>query len=423
MGRCICPPGPPGPVGPQGPQGIQGEIGPAGPQGPQGIPGPAGGLLAYADFYALMPPDNAATVGAGEDVEFPQDGPTSASNITRINASEINLAEIGTYQVFFQVSVSEAGQLVLTLDGQELDYTVVGRATGTSQIISTSLVTTTEPDSVLTVRNPEDNATALTITPVAGGTMPTSAHLVILQVEPQGLASLNPFEVFVQAGAVGGDGSQANPFGTIQEGVTAVEPTGTVHVLGGNYPVSATVTINKTGVTLKGYPNTIIELQAAIIPFLVLGDGVTIDGLTITSDNPYAVEFIQIAGTNHQIINNTIFGPEQAGPSTDWIVNRGFVTQAGNMENLRVENNTFYSLRQPAYINPNTDGHIVNNVVYNTRGFVVDQATFVFSGNSWGVPENAVDIALLVGTQAGAPYDPLTALSANNSNASISDQR
>ena len=63
------------------------------------------------------------------------------------------------------------------------------------------------------------------------------------------------------------------------------------------------------------------------------------------------------------------------------------------------------------------------NVVYNTRGYVVDQAVFVFSGNSWGLPANAVDIALLAGTVQGAPYDPLTALEASNSSATVSDQR
>lgn len=63
------------------------------------------------------------------------------------------------------------------------------------------------------------------------------------------------------------------------------------------------------------------------------------------------------------------------------------------------------------------------NVVYNTRGFVIDSAIFVLSGNSWGSPENAVDIALLAGTITGAPYDPIADLSDNNSNASISDQR
>ena len=132
-------------------------------------------------------------------------------------------------------------------------------------------------------------------------------------------------------------------------------------------------------------------------------------------------EFIQIV--NNKIINNIIFGPEQEGPSDGWVTNRGFVTQIGNMQNLLVQNNVFYSLRQPAYINPNTTGHIINNIVYNTRGFVVEEAVFVFSGNSWGIPANAVDIALLEGTQTGPPYDPISELEANNSNAVISDQK
>lgn len=130
-----------------------------------------------------MPPDNAATVAPGTDVSFPQDGPNSGAGIARIGANSFNLGEIGTYQILFQVGVSEAGQLVLTLNGAELAYTVVGRATGTSQIIEMAIVTTTTINSVLTVRNPADNATALTITPLAGGTEPVSAHLVILQIQ------------------------------------------------------------------------------------------------------------------------------------------------------------------------------------------------------------------------------------------------
>lgn len=146
------------------------------------------------------------------------------------------------------------------------------------------------------------------------------------------------------------------------------------------------------------------------------------DGLTITSNNPYAVEFIQFAGTNHKLVNCYIFGPPQAGDSSTWVVNRGFVTQS-NVVNLIVQDCIFYFMRQPAYLNPNSTGYIVDTEVYNTRGYVVDGAIFVFSNNSWGIPQNAVDIALLVGTPTGPPYDPLTALSAYNSSAVISDQR
>lgn len=65
--------------------------------------------------------------------------------------------------------------------GSDLEYTVVGRAAGTSQIAGMAIVTTNVINSVLNVRNPAGNATALTITPLAGGTRPVSAHPVITQ--------------------------------------------------------------------------------------------------------------------------------------------------------------------------------------------------------------------------------------------------
>ena len=184
----VGPQGPIGETGPAGPQGPIGETGPTGPQGPigetgpTGPQGPAGGVLNYADFYALMPPDNAATVAPGTDVSFPQDGPNSGADISRLGADSFNLAQIGTYQILFEVSVDEAGQLLLTLNGEDLEYTVFGRATGASQIVGMAIVSTTVVNSVLTVRNPAENAAALTITPLAGGTRPVSAHLVITQI-------------------------------------------------------------------------------------------------------------------------------------------------------------------------------------------------------------------------------------------------
>ena len=78
--------------------------------------------------------------------------------------------------------MDEAGRLLLTLNGADLEYTVVGRATGVSQIVGMAIVTTTVINSVLTVRNPAGNAAALTITPLAGGTRPVSAHFVIMQI-------------------------------------------------------------------------------------------------------------------------------------------------------------------------------------------------------------------------------------------------
>lgn len=49
--------------------------------------------------------------------KFPQDGPNNGVDITRTGSNTFNLSEIGTYQVFFNVPVREAGQLELTLNG------------------------------------------------------------------------------------------------------------------------------------------------------------------------------------------------------------------------------------------------------------------------------------------------------------------
>jgi collagen triple helix repeat protein len=222
------PPGPAGPSGsiglsgPQGPQGPTGATGPAGslaggasePPGANcaaggirftsvigvdyvcnGIPGPAGppatssGVKAFGYFYALMPPDNAATVAAASAVGFPRDGAVSdaVSGIRRASASQFILPAIGVYDISWQVSVAEAGQLVLGLDSGsgvvEQPDTVVGRATGTSQIMDHVLLTTTSANSILTVRNPAGNTPALTVTPLAGGTRAVSASVLIMQIK------------------------------------------------------------------------------------------------------------------------------------------------------------------------------------------------------------------------------------------------
>ena len=171
----------PGVAGPAGAPGIAGAAGIAGIPGIPGIPG-APGLLDFSDFFALMPGDNAATIAADAAVLFPQDGSTSGV-ITRLTDSTFLLPTIGTYLIQFQASVTEAGQLMLRLNGSPVANSVVGRATGTSQIVGLSLITTTSPNSILEVINPPGNATALTLTPVAGGTHAVSAHLVIVRIQ------------------------------------------------------------------------------------------------------------------------------------------------------------------------------------------------------------------------------------------------
>lgn len=240
---------------------------------------------------------------------------------------------------------------------------------------------------------------------------------------PSGSLGPNPYILYVSANASpNGNGTEENPFLTIEEALANAKPNSIINILSGTYPITNQIVLNIPGIIIKGRASNIFILESSIVPFLSASDNITFDGLNITSNTPYPVEFIQIGGNNNQIINCQIYGPPQSGDSSTWVVNRGFVTQ-NNISNLLVRNNIFYSLRQPAYLNPNSTGTIMDNIVYNTRGYVIDRAIFVLSGNSWGNPSNAVDIALLAGTTMGAPYDPLTNLIASNSNATIIDQR
>ncbi|MES2519479.1 MAG: hypothetical protein V4585_15300 [Bacteroidota bacterium] len=141
-----------------------------------------GNTTTFSEFYALMPPDNTATIAAGIAIDFPQNGPTTGT-IIRSNARQFILPAIGTYLVNFQVSISEPGQLVLQVNGIEDAATVVGRATGTSQIVGNTIITTTLPNSILSIVHPSGNTPALTLTPWAGGTHAVSATLVITRLQ------------------------------------------------------------------------------------------------------------------------------------------------------------------------------------------------------------------------------------------------
>jgi hypothetical protein len=68
------------------------------------------------------------------------------------------------------------------LNGTPLANTVTGRATGTNYIMARVFIETTLVNSVITVRNPAGNPSALTITPISGGTQAVTAHLSILRL-------------------------------------------------------------------------------------------------------------------------------------------------------------------------------------------------------------------------------------------------
>lgn len=145
--------------------------------GPQGPPGISGSM--YADFYALMPGDNLLPIAVGAPVAFPQDGPISAGGITRINATTFNIQQVGDYRIHYNVNIIEVGQLGVSINGTIYPPSVMGKAAGTNQITNEFIISILIPNSQIRVVNPPGNPTALTITPIAGGTVSVSAHLII----------------------------------------------------------------------------------------------------------------------------------------------------------------------------------------------------------------------------------------------------
>ena len=129
-----------------------------------------------------MPGDNPADVTPGAPVEFPRNGPSSGG-IAAPSATEFVLPDPGTYRVSFTVPVTQPGQLDMALDSgagmEELPYTVYGRSAGASSIAGEALVSTTVPNELLELRNPAGSIAALTITPDAGGGLPSVASLII----------------------------------------------------------------------------------------------------------------------------------------------------------------------------------------------------------------------------------------------------
>lgn len=158
-----------------------------GTAGVPGLPGVAGeaSSFRYADFFALQGgafDDNPVAIAPAAAIAFPQDGFVSVGgDIVRTGASTFQLVSAGIYRVEFQVSVTEPAQLQLRLTSTgAIASSVVGRATGNTQIVGISYVTAVAGD-ILEVINA--SAIDINVTNLAGGTHAVSAHLVITRLQ------------------------------------------------------------------------------------------------------------------------------------------------------------------------------------------------------------------------------------------------
>lgn len=166
--------GPPGPMGPRGPRGHRGPMGPQGPAAPV-VP------QVYGSYYALAPADNPNPITAGQAVAFPS--VASSDGVVQTSPTTFNLVEPGTYNVNYRINSSTAGQLQVALNGAGVAYTTTGINAGNDVISGNTMITTTAPNTLLSIINPATNTTSVTVAQNAGGTVPTASQLNITKID------------------------------------------------------------------------------------------------------------------------------------------------------------------------------------------------------------------------------------------------
>lgn len=90
----------------------------------------------------------------------------------------------GVFEISFQVVVSNTGELVISLNNTELDYTVVGKSGG-GVVVGLCIITTSlGTNSILSINNPSTASPGgLKVDEATGAlSLPLSCHLVIKQL-------------------------------------------------------------------------------------------------------------------------------------------------------------------------------------------------------------------------------------------------
>lgn len=219
--------------------------------------------------------------------------------------------------------------------------------------------------------------------------------------------------IYVMAGAVGGNGSIALPFGDIQTGIDAVNPGGTVHVLGGTYTPSSTIQIN-SNITLIGISGqSILDLTLTLnVGLKVSADGVVVSGLTFNAANynaPTIMQMLEVEGSNCTIMKNTFNGTH---------VVQSAIEITADQTALVISQNQIHDVAFGIKVQANTQCGIHYNNIYTSGYGIWIQTNFAqIDGNFWtGGSANMQDIAL--DSSVAGSYDQ-AALSAQNNGATI----
>jgi hypothetical protein len=132
--------------------------------------------------------DNPDDIEPGESIHFPNPATNPYGTIQRLSGTsptEFLLPANSVFEITFQVTIQNTGELVVVLNGIEQLMTIVGKSGG-GQVVGMSIVST--PDgvsSVLSINNPSSATSGgLKVDAATGAlTEPLSCHLIIKQIK------------------------------------------------------------------------------------------------------------------------------------------------------------------------------------------------------------------------------------------------
>jgi len=231
------------------------------------------------------------------------------------------------------------------------------------------------------------------------------------------------------AGSDTNDGlSTGAAFLTIAKAVESAAAGDSISVAAGTYPLASTVTINKADLTITGTGagSTILtgDINTGVNFFKVLASGFTLKNVEILKtdkDGGATGQGLIYVGANGMTVrDSSVHGQFVIG---DGDVTRAFLFTA-DLSGLLIEGNTIHGLRQPGYLSGPTTGLISDNLVYGTKGWVLEGGDITFTNNRWGngTQTNVYDIAIIPSAPTTA-YTNIVAMSAANNGAVIEDQR
>ncbi len=212
--------------------------------------------------------------------------------------------------------------------------------------------------------------------------------------------------IYVKAGAAGGNGSIGLPFGTIQAGIDAVNPGGIVHVLTGIYGLASTLQVNKPDIQFS------IENFAHILTWNEIGVNITGDGVRFSGFLIFGFgiggSVIAINANRVTVSTNSIEGMHVEFRTTGISVSPG-------LTGVSVLGNDIHFVSTGMALSDGLQNSAVENHITHADHGIDLYGGYSVSGNSWDA--NTFDIVIFSGD-----YNAYQ-LQAENNNANVRDDR